>query len=233
MRAPQPAAEQFELADGAVALAAGLLWLAQSRTIVAADAHFAYEDVIGGALPLWSTAETTHALLVAARRMKAQEIVFLGDIIHGSRMSEGAAQAVNDALDLLRNQCSVTLVAGNHEGRTRGVAVLGETEDAIERDGWLLLHGDEPVHAPRCIIGHLHPSIRTGGTSVPAFLAAPHLIVLPALTPYSNGLNVLSSECTAALRAFGETRDFIVVASTQDRVYPFGSLHKFRGIIQR
>ncbi len=223
MNAPQPAAEQFELFGGVVALRSGLLWLSCSRTIVAADAHLAYEDVIGSTLPLWSTGEIIGTLCEAAARMQAREIVFLGDIIHGSRMSDGAAAAVNNALDRLRERYIVTLVAGNHEGRTRGAAILGETEDAIERDGWLLLHGDEPVRGRRSIIGHLHPSLRIGGTHVAAFLAAPHLIVVPALTPYSNGLNVLSRECTAALREFGETRHFIVVATTQDRVYPFGS----------
>ena len=226
MNAPQPAAEQFELCEGVIALAGGLLWLARSRTIVAADAHFAYEDVIGGALPLWSTAEITQTLLIAARRMQAREIVFLGDVIHGSRMSDGAAAAVNDALDRLRKECIVTLVAGNHEGRTRGAAVLGETVDAIERDGWLLLHGDEAVRAQRCIVGHLHPSLRMGGTTIPVFLAAPHLVVVPALTPYSSGLNVLSRDCTAALRRFGDTANAMVVAATANRVYPFGSRRK-------
>lgn len=225
----QAAATQFEFAEGLVALPGGFLWLSRSRTLVAADAHLAYEDVIGGALPLWSTAESTHALLLAVRRMDAREIVLLGDIIHGTRMSEGAAATVNDALTLLRSQCLVTLVAGNHEGRTRGVAVLGDTEEAIERDGWILLHGDEPVSVPRCIVGHLHPSLPLGGGShVPVFLCAPHLVVVPALTPYSNGLNVLSSDCTAALRKFGETRQFSVVASLEERVYPFGLLHELR-----
>ena len=232
MSAPQPAAEAFELVDGAVALPGGLLWLSRSRTLVAADVHFGYEDVIGGALPLWSTTETTQTLLLAARRIQAREIVFLGDIIHSSRMSEGAAQAVNDALERLRSECTVTLVAGNHEGQTRGAAILGETEDAVERDGWLLLHGDEPVIGRRCIVGHLHPSLPVDARqSVPVFLAAPHLIVVPALTPYSNGLNALSSDCTQALREFGETKDFIIVASTEDRVYPFGKRHHLQRVM--
>ncbi|MBV8638976.1 MAG: hypothetical protein JO322_12905 [Candidatus Eremiobacteraeota bacterium] len=232
MSAPQPAAGSFELLDGAVALPGGLLWLSRANSLVAADVHFGYEDVIGGALPLWSTTETTQTLLLAARRMQAREIVFLGDIIHSSRMSEGAAKAVNDALTFLRRECTVTLVAGNHEGRTRGEAILGETEEAVERDGWLLLHGDEPLRGRRCIVGHLHPSLPLDARqSVPVFLAAPHLIVVPALTPYSNGLNALSSDCTEALREFGETKDFIVVASTHDRVYPFGKRRRLQGVM--
>ena len=233
MRPPQASATEFPLFDGVIALTGGLLWLERSRVLIAADAHLAYEDVIGGALPLWSTHASVHALVLAARRMQAEEIVLLGDIIHGSRMSDGAAAVVAAALDLLRAESRVTLVAGTHEGRSRGVAVLGETEEAVERDGWVLLHGDQPVAVPRCIVGHLHPSLPLGGgANVPAFLAAPHLIVVPALTPYSSGLNVLSSACTSALRGFGETSAFTVVASTDERVYPFGSLATLRGALR-
>ncbi len=232
MNAPQPSAESFELIDGAIALPGGLLWLSRSKTLVAADAHLGYEDVIGSALPLWSTAETTQTLLLAARRMQANEIVFLGDIIHSTRMSESAAKTVNNALNLLRKECAITLIAGNHEGRTRGTAILGETKDAIERDNWFLLHGDEPLQSHRCIIGHLHPSLPLDANhSVPVFLAAPHLIVVPALTPYSSGLNILSSDCTDALRMFGETKDITVIATGQDRVYPFGKRHALQRVM--
>jgi uncharacterized protein len=234
MKSPKPAAMEYQLFDGVVALTDSLLWLSRSRTIVAADAHLAYEDVIGSALPLWSTAEISSILLQTVRRMDAREIVFLGDVIHGTRMSEGAAATVNRALGVLREACAVTLVAGNHEGRSRGSILLGHTEEAIERDGWLLVHGDKPAGGSRCIIGHLHPSLPlAAGVRVPAFLAAPHLVVVPALTPYSNGLNLFSRDCATALREFGETRDFIVVASTHDRVYPFGGLHRLRRLTKK
>ena len=234
MSAPRPSSLSAALVDGAVALPQGLLWLERSRVLVAADAHLAYEEVIGGALPLWSTAESAHALLLAVRRVEARELVLLGDVIHGSRMSDGAARVVGDALALLRAQTRVTLVAGNHEGRSRGASVLGETEEAIERDGWVLVHGDEPVAAARVIVGHLHPSLPLGGgTHVPAFLASPRLIVVPALTPYSNGLNVLSPAATAALRAFvSSTSELVVVASAADRVYPFGALGALRAAVR-
>jgi uncharacterized protein len=231
---PQAAAMQVELAPGVLALAHGVLWLERSRALIAADAHLAYEDVIGGALPLWSTAEIAHVLLVLADRMQAREIVLLGDVIHGSRMSEGAARTVGAALQRLRERYILTLIAGNHEGRTRGFAVLGETENAVEREGWLLVHGDRVVSAPRAIVGHLHPSLPLGGHAhVPAFIASPELIVVPALTPYSNGLNVLSSDCTRALEQFvRSTARCVVVASTSDRVYPFGSLDALRSALR-
>jgi metallophosphoesterase superfamily enzyme len=232
---PAPPAESYQLADGVVALGAGLAWLPTSRCILAADAHLAYEDVVGGALPLWSTAEIIATLALTAERMNALEIVFLGDIVHGARMSEGATRTVGSGLDVLRKRWVVTLVAGNHEGRTRAFRILGTTVEACERDGWLLVHGDRPAAlARRAIIGHLHPSLHMGGNaSAPAFAASPALVVVPALTPYSPGLDLLSADFANAIGRWGVTRaDVHVVVAASDRVYPFGSLASLREILR-
>jgi metallophosphoesterase superfamily enzyme len=226
---PQAACDRYELAPGVFALPESLLFLKKSRALVVADAHLGYEDVIGGALPLWSTHEATDTLLAAARKYAAAEIIFLGDVIHGSRMSAGAARVVGEVLARLREQCTVTLVVGNHEGASRGEAILGDVEDAVERDGWVLVHGDEPVLVQRAILGHIHPSLPLGGgTSVPAFLATRRTIVVPAFTPYSPGLSVLSKDCADAVRAFGDDLEPEVVGSNEDRVFPFGSREALR-----
>ena len=232
---PAPACEVYEIADGVVALPGGSL-LTRSRVLVCADAHLGYEDVMGGgaALPLWSTNEIVASIALAARRHEAREILFLGDAIHGAGLSEGAARAVAAALGVLRAQAGVTVVAGNHEGRTRGVAVLGATVESCERDGWTLVHGDRPERgAARTMIGHLHPSLRLGGElTAPAFLGSPSLVVVPALTPYSPGLDVTGDDCIAALAPWGvQRRDLHVVASTAERVYPFGTLSALRGAL--
>ena len=123
----------MELAPGVFALPGRLLWLEGSRALVAADAHLGYEDVIGGALPLWSTSEIAATLCRTAAELGALEIVLLGDALHGARMNEGAASTVRAALDAMRGVCTVTAIAGNHEGPSRGVSILGEVEDAVTR----------------------------------------------------------------------------------------------------
>ncbi|MHB8148106.1 MAG: metallophosphoesterase [Vulcanimicrobiaceae bacterium] len=236
MNAPAAAAPSCVLQPGVVALPHSLTWLERSRALIVADAHLAYEEVIGGALPLWSTREALALLQSAIDRMGASEVIFLGDIVHGSRMSDGAARVVANALKRLRTACTVTLVAGNHEGRTRGASVLGATEEWVERDGWQLVHGDGPAAAAaRRIIGHLHPAIALGcGNSTPVFLASSRLIVAPALTPYSTGLNVLSRSCAQALLALDcLPRDFTVVASGDACVYPFGTLTALKRVTAR
>ncbi|GEM_PF-664787 len=225
------ATARFPLADGVIALAQGVALLPASGVLIAADAHLAYEDVVGGALPLWSTGEIVALLVSAARANAAREIVFLGDIVHGPRMNEGAASHVRAALDRLRLEARVTLVAGNHEGRSRAFAVLGETVAAAERDGWLLVHGDGPAHlGRRTIIGHLHPSLRLDvRTTAPAFVGGEKLIVVPALSPYSSGLDCCSSDFAAALGAWDVSRDDVaVVALGAEKLYPFGSLARLR-----
>jgi metallophosphoesterase superfamily enzyme len=233
---PAPPAAEYPLAEGVVALPGGFALLTASRVLVCADAHLGYEDVMGGggALPLWSTTEIVASVLVAARRHGAREIVFLGDAIHGAGMSEGAARAVGAALGALRAQARVTVVAGNHEGRTRGAAILGETVEMCERDQWILVHGDRPDHrALRTMIGHLHPSLHLGGAvTAPAFLASRTLIVVPALTPYSPGLDVTGDACLQALAPWNvQRRDLQVVAATTERVFPFGTLSALRGAL--
>ncbi|MBV8726375.1 MAG: hypothetical protein JO233_01210, partial [Candidatus Eremiobacteraeota bacterium] len=179
------APSRHPLAEGIFAISGGLLWLERTRSLIAADVHLGYEEVIGGALPLWSTSPSVDTLLDAAKACAAQEIVLLGDIIHGAVLSRGAQSRISGALAALRDCARVELIAGNHEGRSRGVAVLGATHECLVRDDWLLMHGDRPTLNGRAIIGHLHPSIHLGGDeSVPVFLASDRLIVVPALTPY-------------------------------------------------
>lgn len=232
---PVAAAESHIIAPGVVALPGGFALLEHSRVLLCADAHFGYEDVMGGALPLWSTTETAATIAIAAQRHGVREIVFLGDLLHGSSMSGGAVRAVQAALLVLRDLAPLTFIAGNHEGRSRGRSILGDTVETLERDGWLLLHGDKPpVIGTRAIIGHLHPSVHLGGDSaVPAFLAAPELVVVPALTPYSTGLNIFSDECLSALAPYNVRRaDLHVVAASNERVFPFGTLSRFRDALR-
>jgi metallophosphoesterase superfamily enzyme len=232
---PAAAADAYPIARGVIALPGSFALLEASRALLCADAHFGYEDVMGGALPLWSTAETAAAIAVAARHHAVREIIFLGDLLHGPSMSDGAASAVQGALHALSEIAPLTFIAGNHEGRARGRSILGDTVESCERDGWHLMHGDKPPLAGTpAIIGHLHPSVHLGGSrAMPAFLAARDLVVVPALTPYSTGLDVLSDTCLAALAPYGASRSGLqVVAASGDSVYPFGTLSRLHATLR-
>lgn len=226
----------LRLLDGVLALVPGVLLLERTASLIAADLHLGYEEVIGGALPLWSTGEQLSALARVAREHAARELILLGDVVHGARLSAPAAARIRAGLSAIQESgCAVVAVAGNHEGRTRGVAVLGETVESLVRDGWHLLHGDRPLERQgRAIIGHLHPSLHLGGLrSAPVFLYNERLVVLPALTPYSPGLSALGSECLRALRPWvAEPRTLRVAVLSEDRVLPFGGLERLRSTLR-
>ena len=222
MTLPSLATARHALADGVIGLWPGVAWLPASGVLIVADAHLAYEDVIGGALPLWSTAEIVASVTLLRRSTAAREIVFLGDIVHGAH-------------DALRAEAELTLVAGNHEGRSRAFALLGATAERLERDGWLLVHGDgAPQLGTRTIIGHLHPSIRLGGTTyAPAFVGSDALVVLPALTPVSSGLDCCSDDFRAVLGAWNVRPEQAHVAAIGGEfVHPFGALSTLRSLLR-
>ncbi len=227
--------QQHQLFAGVAALSSGMLWFEATRTLVGADVHLGYEEVIGGALPLWSTTPSIDALCDAARQLQAQHVVLLGDVIHGVEMSDGARRRITRALRTLRSRAHLQIIAGNHEGRSRGVAVLGETYERLESNGWVLMHGDRPTNENRAVIGHLHPSIHLGGgQSVPVFLASPQLIVVPAMTPYSIGLDVRSDDCAASLAMWRlRPSDFQVIASVPSGLFALGSLAALRSAQHR
>jgi metallophosphoesterase superfamily enzyme len=81
----------------------------------------------------------------------------------------------------------------------------------------------------------LHPSVRSDGTTAPVFLAGERIIVVPALTPYSEGLDVCGDDCFEALQAFGVTSrgELQVVATTEELVYPLGSVSGLRQELRR
>ncbi|MDE2571171.1 MAG: metallophosphoesterase [bacterium] len=223
--------------EGVTALPPGVLFLEHTGSLVAADLHLGYEEVVGGALPLWSTQEQLDALAALVREHRARELILLGDILHGARMSGAARRRIKEGLAAIEHTgCALIAVAGNHEGRTRGVEVLGQTVDGAFRDGWHLLHGDRPLaRQGRAIIGHLHPSLRLGGLrSAPVFLYNEQLVVLPALTPYSPGLSVLSEECLRALRAWlPQPGSLHVAAVSGERLLPFAALAPLRGLLRQ
>ena len=222
--------ERHALCAGLWAISGGMLWIESTRSLVAADVHLGYEEVIGGALPLWSTQPATKTLCDAAQALQAHEIVLLGDVIHGAHMSAGAARRIGTALETLRKCARLELIAGNHEGRSRGEAVLGATHDVLERAGWTLLHGDRATLTDAAVIGHLHPSVHLGGKeSAPVFLGSRRLIVLPALTPYSSGLDVRRDDCLDALAAWNvRPKDVDVVATLPSALFPLGKLSALR-----
>ena len=211
------------LAPGLHLDARNVLWLAEERTLVAADLHLGYvwaHRHAGQLLPITAPDDTIERLAVLAVEYGAEQVVLLGDIVHQAV----PVQALREQLEMLLARLasvSVRWVAGNHDRdlvlllRAMGLGGI-ELEGEIMLGPHLLTHGAEvdSVVAGRCIgrlqpgvgwliMGHEHPAIHlhdriTTSIKCPCFLVGAPILILPAFSRWSAGANVRSSQFLSA-----------------------------------
>lgn len=191
MRRPAPAPlsspVRAEIAPGLWLDSRLALWIAAERLLVIADPHWGYaasHRARGNLVPLWGDEELERRLRALIADYAPVEMLWLGDTVHAA---EGAAQVERF---LREPPVPVTLIAGNHDRRwaARGVPTLS-------RGRYFFHHGDRDFAGPAGaleIVGHHHPAVAWSdgaGTSVkvPALIASPTRLVLPAFSPWAAG----------------------------------------------
>ena len=184
---PSPPPVRVEIRPGVWLDSRRALWLAEERLLVVGDLHWGYADVHrarGNLLPAWGDDELEARLLALVDDYRPGEMIWLGDVVHAT---EGAGRAER----FLRHaQIPVTVIAGNHDRRWSGASI-----QAVVRGGYFLHHGDgTPAIPPGTleIIGHLHPAVVLDAgagarVKVPALVAWPQRLVLPAFSPWAGG----------------------------------------------
>jgi uncharacterized protein len=163
------------------------VWIAAERILAVADLHWGYAETHrarGNLLPQWGdrTIETQLDSLVAD--YCPSEVIWLGDVVHGR---EGAAAAERY---LLRAPVPTTVLAGNHDCRWNGAILT-----SVRRGRYFFHHGDVHRTVPSgCLelIGHHHPAYAWndgagGRVKLPALVASPERLVLPAFSPWAAG----------------------------------------------
>lgn len=163
------------------------LWFASERLLVLADLHWGYvasHRARGNLLPWWGDDELEARLEGLAATYQPAEMLWLGDSVHAA---EGAARAEK----FLRNSpVPITLIAGNHDRRWRSAGAK-----SAMRGNFFFHHGDTAAAVPsHCteVVGHHHPAVhwwdRAGGSvKLPALIAQPRRLVLPAFSPWAAG----------------------------------------------
>ncbi len=107
---------------------------------------------------------------------------------------------IKQVLRFLRERTEPVVVRGNHDNFL--ATILGDLRiplhDRYDLGGCTFVHGHEDVQAlGTIVIGHEHPAVKLRDTlgatvSVPAFLVADRLVVLPAFSPLALGVDVAS-----------------------------------------
>lgn len=166
------------------------------RLLLVADAHFGKGHTFrrhGLAVPVAAEVAMVQRLddLIAATG--AQELVFLGDLLHGPWSQEPLALAALRDWRERHVRLEVHLVRGNHDHcagdppQHLGIAVHS---GPLRRGPWALLHEPESVAGAYALAGHIHPGVRLqerGGLSLrlPCFRMTPAFGVLPAFGAFT------------------------------------------------
>ncbi len=185
---------ETELAGQRVQLhASGAMYLPASRCLLVADAHFGKAvsfRLQGLPVPQGTTTATLTRLTSALHDTGAQQLVFLGDLLHAARSHAAPTLAAVAAWRAQHSRLGLTLVRGNHDDRAGdppaalGIDVLDEP---LRQGPWALCHHPRPVDGAYVLAGHLHPCVRLHG-------AARQSLRLPCFwmgDPVTHGVGVL------------------------------------------
>ncbi|PTX94310.1 metallophosphoesterase [Opitutus sp. ER46] len=171
------------------------LWLETARLLVVADLHWGYaasHRVRGNLLPAWGDDDIEKRLHTLIDDYAPAEMIWLGDVVHAA---EGAARAERF---LSAAVVPITVVIGNHDRCWRGAGTAN-----VQRAGCFFHHGDRPEVVPAGyveVVGHHHPAVvwrdgAGGRLKLPALVAEPSRIVLPAFSPWAAGANWTPRQC--------------------------------------
>ena len=217
------------LHSGLWAHASGALWIPESKTAIVADIHLGYSwaQRRRGELGPLADERTRDKLLCLREELNPRRFVFLGDLVHAPKPCEPERQWIEDVLRELGRSAELTAVRGNHD---RAFAdefgyLPVETTVCWTDASLAAIHGDQlaipiPEHGT-LIVGHLHPALPVldasgAGRKLPAFLASPSCVVLPAFSPFAGGYNLacgVPGELQALFR--GEALETFVVTGTR------------------
>jgi DNA ligase-associated metallophosphoesterase len=174
-------------------LGAKAVWDPQHHILLVADLHLGKAETFqahGIPLPSDGDGATLNALLELGHRWQPQQVVVLGDLIHGRLGLTGELRAKLAALPELLG-CRLRLIGGNHE---RGSWIEGLPPEPSQALGpWWLSHGPEPRAGLLNLCGHLHPVAVVGRGSdrlrLPCFsyCAQSNRLALPAFGRLTGG----------------------------------------------
>lgn len=186
-----------------------------ARALLVADAHLGKAHSfrrLGVPVPEGPTEDTLARLGAAIAATGAEQVVFLGDLLHSRHALAAAAIAPVTRWRAQHAQLHLVLVRGNHDRHAGdpppawGVKAVDEPMALATLD---LQHHPAPAAPGRyALCGHLHPVVRLGGRGrdhlrLPCFHFTAQLGVLPAFGDFTGG--------QLATRAPGD-RVFVIAA---------------------
>lgn len=186
--------ELWLLADKAV------YWPARQRLLIA-DAHFgkasAYRS-LGQPVPQGTTTENLRRLDRLLATYPCQQLIFLGDFLHGPGSHASGTLGALDAWRARHRDLPMTLIRGNHDKRA-GDPPAGLRIEVVAEPlllGPFALQHEPHAHASHHVLaGHVHPAYRLRGKGhqrlrLPCFQLGTRVSLLPAFGAFTGGYAV-------------------------------------------
>jgi len=196
--------DELEVAPGLWATRHFALWLKEEGAVAISDLHLGFEAALaeqGVSIPRFQRREVLGRLARLLDAYEPEKLIIAGDFKHEfSKNLPDEWVEIKQVLRFLQQRTETIVVRGNHDNYL--ATILGDLRmtlhDRYDLGGCTFVHGHEDVQALGTIVmGHEHPAVKLrdplGATvSVPAFLIAERVVVLPAFSPLALGVNVAS-----------------------------------------
>ncbi|TLZ62399.1 MAG: metallophosphoesterase [Methanobacteriota archaeon] len=194
--------DEIEVAPGLWATRHFALWLKEEGAVAISDLHLGFEAALaeqGVSVPRFQRREILERLARLLDAYDPETVIIAGDFKHefSKNLSDEWVE-IKQVLRFLQQRAEPIVVRGNHDNFL--ATILGDLRmklhDRYDLGGCTFVHGHEEVQALGTIVmGHEHPAVKLrdslGATvSVPAFLVAERVIVLPAFSPLALGVDV-------------------------------------------
>jgi hypothetical protein len=223
------------------------LWLEEEHTLIMADTHFGYEEMLneqGIMVPRMNFQKITeHIQGIFDILGSVKHVVIAGDVKHEfGRISEQEWNEVIDFIRMLEKHASqVTLIKGNHDtilgplGRWEGLQIHEELY--LRKSKTIVLHGhktsdsNDYKQAKTIIVGHEHPAVTlvegVRAEQYKCFLKGSYrsktLIVVPAMNMVVAGTDVLREQLISPFLQQSNLHEFECWI-VEDKPYYFGKL---------
>jgi DNA ligase-associated metallophosphoesterase len=168
----------------------------REKALLVADPHWGKAATFraeGIPVPSGTTREAIERLTSIIQRMRAERVIFLGDLLHAKA---GRSQSMFAALREWRSALSnvdVVLVRGNHDRRAGDPPPdlsIRCVHAPFPATPYKFAHNPKPDYGGYVIAGHVHPAIHLSGPArqsarLPCFLFRDDVAILPAFGDFT------------------------------------------------